>query len=95
MNMATDATVDDLMAKKQKDRIRLSEHALKSADAAALKNLYDQAEKDVTAIVGALSVMARNDKIGSRPSNDAIMAMRDVALASIELAKMVATKEKE
>ena len=80
------------MIPKQEQRMSLAEEALEKTDAAALKRLYDQAEKDVATLVDGMSVMVKHDKLGPRPegpSDDAVKAMRDVAMAAIELAREV------
>ena len=83
------------MSTKHEERIRIADEALEKADIQVLHAVYEQAEQDVVALIDGLGVLARSDKYGPRPSNDAIFAMRDVALKAIELAKMVATDQKD
>ena len=74
---------------KQNERFKSADDALAKADVQALKNLHEQAEEDLITMVGALSAMSRADQLSPRPSNSSINAMRDVALAAIDLAKNV------
>ena len=74
---------------RQKERFQNADEALAKVDAQALKDLHEQAEEDLITIASAMSAMGRADQLSSRPSNSSINAMRDVALAAIDLAKNV------
>jgi len=65
---------------------------IERADIGALKKLYDQAENDLVTIVNAMEAMNRTGNLSPMQNENGINAMRDVALAAIELAKNVATK---
>lgn len=77
------------MLEVQKERIRDAEAALEKSDLHSLKRLYDKAEKDLDAIVAGMCVMTERNHTQPRESENTINAMRDVALAAIELAKLV------
>ena len=71
-----------------------AEQALIKADCASLSRLHKEAEKDLQVMIEGLAVFA-SKKGEPRHSDDAIQAMRDVAIAAIELAKTVAEKNAE
>lgn len=83
---------------KSKQRQTDADIALANADAAALRRLCAEAEEDVKAIMGGLGVMLKYDKTDPRPEHSeqaveaSVGAVKEIALASIELAKLVVTQ---
>ena len=78
---------------KQKERENKVELALQASDVNTLKKLYQDAEKDVGALITGLSVIAGSGRNQPRPSDEAIFAIRDIALSVIELAKTVVSQK--
>lgn len=70
--------------------------ALENADAAALRKMLDKKSEEVELLISSMSIMVDNRKLGPRPINEnGLNAIRDVALAAIELAKQVAAQSKD
>ena len=83
----------DMKLEAQSNRLEDAEEALEKADAAALMQLYKRAESDLITMIEGLEVMCRKDQLKPMQSDTAISAMRDVALAALELAKSVSNQQ--
>ena len=69
--------------------------ALENADAESLRKMVVEKENDVEMMICSLGIMLKKDKIAPRPADKSIEAIRDIALAAIELAKLVVAKADE
>ena len=81
------------MLKTTKDAKTEADKALDDADIKSLYRLFNEKCKQVEALAGGLGAMVDTGKTSPRESDNTISAMRDIALAAIELAKDVATKK--
>jgi hypothetical protein len=81
-----DIPLENGLMPRQQQRIKVAEDALQQADCQTLTRLLRDAEKDIVTLVEGLSVMSGTGKTNPRPTDESIGAMRDVALAAIQLA---------
>ena len=72
----------------------LADKALEKSDAYALHGYFNKKCEDVDALISVMDIIAENgkNKLSERPNDTLVMAMRDISLASIELARAVASQ---
>ena len=78
------------MPKPIDDRQMRAAEAIKTADITAMKQLFDESNHDLEMMFKSVEIMLEHKKLGPMPSDCGINAMKDVALAAIDLAKFVA-----
>ena len=81
------------MTKITKDAKTEADKALDDADIKSLHRLFNEKCEQVEALAGGMGALVDTGKTSPRESDNTISAMRDIALAAIELAKDVATKK--
>ena len=86
---------EDTMAAGKANRLALADEALNVADCEALRRMYQESEDNIESLVKGFSVMIDGGRAHPLPTQGTIEAMRDVALAAIQLARDVAIQSRE
>lgn len=92
--------MNEQLTPNQQKRLTDADEALQKADCAALHRLFIEAEKDVRTMIEGLNVIMKHDKNlalnGKQDSSsgiqEAILAVKEIALSAIDLAKTVSEK---
>ena len=76
-----------------KDAKTEADRALEAADIKSLHRLFNEKCEQVEALAGGIEALIDAGKTTPRENGNAVNAIRDIALASIELAKAIAIKK--